>query len=107
MLLESEARAKTVVERMQAAGLDTAVRLAEYGMHIYFNIPQLVSQTPLSKAGNPWNLLENRDHLRDYHQGACPRSDALFARSILLPIPSRLTPAQEDAAAAIIREAVS
>ena len=59
LLLEDEARAKVVVQRMQAAGLDTAVRLAEYGLHIYFNIPQLVSQIPLSPAGNPWSLPEN------------------------------------------------
>jgi 8-amino-3,8-dideoxy-alpha-D-manno-octulosonate transaminase len=107
LLLESEAAAKTAVERLQAAGLSSAVRLANYGLHVYSNIPQLVGKVPLSAAGNPWALPENQQSVYDYRPGACPRSDALFARSILVPIPSRLTRAQENAAAAIIRKAVS
>jgi len=105
-LLESPGLAQRVVRRMQAEGLKSAVRLAEYGLHIYFNIPQLVSKVPLSSAGNPWNLPQNRQSVYDYRKGACPRSDALFERAILLPIPSRLTRAQEQTAAEIIRAAV-
>jgi 8-amino-3,8-dideoxy-alpha-D-manno-octulosonate transaminase len=104
--LESEARARTVVQRMQAAGLDTAVRLAEYGLHIYHNVPQLVGKLPLSPAGNPWNLPRNQALVRDYGKGACPRSDDLFNRSILLPIPSRLDRAHEQVAATIIKAAL-
>ncbi len=107
LLLESEARARAAVRQMQAAGLDTAVRLAEYGLHIYSNIPQLTGKVPLSASGNPWKLPENRHSVYDYRAGACPRSDRLFARSVLVPIPSRLTRVQEQAAAAIIRKAVS
>jgi 8-amino-3,8-dideoxy-alpha-D-manno-octulosonate transaminase len=107
LLLESEAKARTATRRMQAAGLSTAVRLAEYGLHIYSNIPQLTGKVPLSPAGNPWTLPENRQSVYDYRAGACPRSDRLFARSILVPIPSRLTHAQEDSAAAIIRKAAT
>ena len=106
LLLESEAQARTAIQRMQAAGLSSAVRLAEYGLHIYSNIPQLTGKVPLSPAGNPWKLAENGQSIYDYRAGACPRSDGLFARSILVPIPSRLTRAQEKAAAAIIRAAV-
>jgi 8-amino-3,8-dideoxy-alpha-D-manno-octulosonate transaminase len=106
LLVENEAKAKAAVQQMQATGLSTAVRLAEYGMHIYFNIPQLVNKVPLSPAGNPWGLPENRDHVRDYAKGACPRSDELFSRSILIPIPSRLDAALEKAAAQIIKTAL-
>jgi 8-amino-3,8-dideoxy-alpha-D-manno-octulosonate transaminase len=106
LLLQNEAKARAAVRRMQAAGLGAAVRLAEYGMHIYFNVPQLVNKTPLSPAGNPWSLPENRDGIRDYGKGACPRSDDLFSRAILLPIPSRLDAAQEKAAAQIIKAAL-
>ena len=42
-----------------------------------------------------------------YTQGACPRSDELCARAILVPIPSRLTKEQETAAAQIIRQSVT
>jgi 8-amino-3,8-dideoxy-alpha-D-manno-octulosonate transaminase len=107
LLLASEAAAKTAVQRMRAAGLSTAVRLVDYGLHIYSNIPQLVNKAPLSPAGNPWSLPQNQLSVYDYRAGACPRSDELFARSILVPIPSRLTRAQENAAAGIIRMAVS
>ena len=107
LLLENEARARRAVRRLQAAGLDTAVRVADYGLHIYFNIPQLVNKVPLSPAGNPWNLSRNRARIRDYSKGACPVSDDLFARAILVPIPSRLDPAQEKAAAGIIKAALA
>ena len=106
LVLEDEPRARRLVGRMQAAGLASAVRLAEYGLHIYYNVQQLVGKVPLSPAGNPWNLPQNKQSVCDYRKGACPRSDALFARSILLPIPSRLTPRQEEAAAKIIRSAL-
>jgi hypothetical protein len=67
----------------------------------------LTGKVPLSEVGNPWKLPENQHSVYDYRLGACPRSDALFARSILLPIPSRLARAQEATAAAIIRKAVA
>jgi dTDP-4-amino-4,6-dideoxygalactose transaminase len=106
MLLENGRKAKQAVKRMQADGLDTAVRIAEYGLHIYYNVPQLVRKVPLSPAGNPWTLPQNQASVHDYAKGACPRSDALFERSILLPIPSRLSKAQEKAAARIILDAL-
>jgi len=106
LVLGDEAKARRVVEQMQAAGLASAVRLADYGLHIYYNVQQLVGKVPLSPAGNPWNLPQNLQSVCDYRKGACPRSDSLFARSILLPIPSRLTLRQEEAAASIIRSAM-
>jgi dTDP-4-amino-4,6-dideoxygalactose transaminase len=105
--LESSEKAQAVVKHMQDDGLTSAVRLADYGVHIYYNVPQLVGKVPLSPAGNPWNLPDNAQSVYDYGKGACPRSDDLFARSILLPIPSRLTQAQEEAAATIIKAAMS
>ena len=107
LLLENAAKARLVVERMKAAGLLAAVRLAEYGLHIYSNVPQLVGKVPLSPAGNPWNLPQNQGSVYQYAQGTCPRSDALFGRSILLPIPSKLTTAQETGAAKIIKSAMA
>jgi 8-amino-3,8-dideoxy-alpha-D-manno-octulosonate transaminase len=106
-LLESAQRAKDVVRRIQADGLRSAVRLAEYGLHVYSNIPQLVNKVPLSPAGNPWHLPQNKKSAYDYARGACPCSDNLFERAILLPIPSRLTLAQENQAASILRAALT
>jgi 8-amino-3,8-dideoxy-alpha-D-manno-octulosonate transaminase len=106
MILDSPALAQKLTAKMQAAGMRSASRLSDYGMHIYYNVPQLVQRVPLSPAGNPWNLPQNLESVYDYRKGACPRSDDLFGRSVLLPIPSRLTEAQEVAAAKIIKAAL-
>ena len=66
-----------------------------------------MDKVPLSPAGNPWSLSENSQSVYDYHKGVCPNSDALFARSILVPIPSCLTQQQEQAAAEVIRAALT
>jgi dTDP-4-amino-4,6-dideoxygalactose transaminase len=107
LFLDGEARAVKAAARMRAAGLESATRLADYGMHIYHNIPQLVGKVPLSAAGNPWKLPQNSRSVYSYRKGACPRSDALFARAIILPIPSRLSRSREAAAATIIRRCLS
>ncbi len=57
-------------------------------------------------AGNPWNLPENADSVYEYTKGSCPKSDALFARSILIPIPSKLTAEQENFAAETVKSAL-
>ena len=106
LILSDEPRAARAIAIMKEKGLFNAARLSDYGQHLYYNMPSLVRKVPLSPAGNPWSLEENRQSRYDYHKGACPRSDALFARSIVLPIPSKLTRAQEKGAVQIIREAV-
>jgi 8-amino-3,8-dideoxy-alpha-D-manno-octulosonate transaminase len=107
LFLESEPKATDAARRMVEAGLNGACRLADYGLHIYSNVPQLVNKVPLSPAGNPWSLPQNQESARSYGKGACPQSDALFARSILIPIPSRLTSEQETEAAAAIKAALA
>jgi dTDP-4-amino-4,6-dideoxygalactose transaminase len=107
LMLESDTKAIDAARRMAEAGLNGACRLADYGLHIYSNVPQLVNKVPLSPAGNPWNLPQNQDSVGNYGKGACPQSDALFARSIVIPVPSRLTTEQETEAAAVIKAAVA
>jgi dTDP-4-amino-4,6-dideoxygalactose transaminase len=106
MMVENEDKARAAVAKMKEQGLHNVFRIADYGLHIYYNIPSLVGKVPLSPAGNPWSLAENAQSVYSYDKGACPKSDALFARSILLPIPSRLTAEQEEAAAAAVKAAV-
>jgi 8-amino-3,8-dideoxy-alpha-D-manno-octulosonate transaminase len=107
LMLKDEKRALAAAEKMRQFGLGGACRLADYGLHIYYGIPALVGKVPLSPAGNPWSLAENAQSLYSYDKGACPNSDALFARSVIVPIPSRLTPPQEAAGAEAIRAAVA
>jgi len=106
-LLEDQQKALSAVEKMKLFGLHNAYRIADYGLHVYSNIRTLVNKVPLSPAGNPWKLAENAASVYSYQRGACPQSDALFARSVLLPIPSRLSEEQEKAAAEAVRAAVT
>ena len=103
LVLADADRAVRVAEAMKTAGLHNVFRVADYGLHIYSNISPLVCKVALSPAGNPWSLTANRDSQYDYAVGVCPSSDALFARSILLPIPAKLTARQEEQAVDIIR----
>jgi hypothetical protein len=106
MILESEDKALSAVNKMKAGGLHNVFRIADYGLHIYSNILSLVNKVPLSPAGNPWNLIENKASIYDYNKGSCPVSDKLFAKSILLPIPSVLTLDQELGAVEVIKESI-
>lgn len=106
MILETPARAEALFRRLREGGFGNAMLISDYGLHIYSNIAALVRKIPLSAAGNPWHLAENRQSSYNYHKGACPRSDDLFARSVLLPIPSNLTTEQEDHAVDVIRNSL-
>lgn len=106
LILGSESKARGAEAKMRTSGLHNVFRISDYGLHIYYNIPMLVDKIPLSPAGDPWNLPKNAGSVYDYSKGACPQSDDLFSRSIIVPIPSRLTEEQETAAAGAIREAV-
>ena len=107
MHFDTAAKSAAAAEQMRAAGLHNVQYLPEYGLHIYYRIPALVNKVPLSPEGNPWSLHANAHSVFVYGKGTCPRSDALFAKSVLLPIPSRLTTEQEQAAAAVIRQATA
>lgn len=107
LTVDNADKAVAAVAKMKESGLHNVFRIADYGLHIYYNIPSLVGKVPLSAAGNPWSLAENAECNFSYEKGTCPRSDALFARFILVPIPSRLTPQQEEAAAQAIKVAVT
>jgi 8-amino-3,8-dideoxy-alpha-D-manno-octulosonate transaminase len=106
IILENEKKAVKATQHMREEGLDNISRVAEYGLHIYYNMLHLVQKVPLSPSGNPWNLEANRESIYEYSKGTCPKSDELFSRSILVPIPSILTDEQEREAASIIRAAV-
>ena len=107
IVLEDEARAISAEKKLKEGGLHNVFRITDYSLHIYYNIPALVGKVPLSPAGNPWELSENAESVYEYSKGTCPSSDDLFARSVLIPIPSRLTEEQEEAAVEVIKSAVT
>ena len=107
LIFDEAGRARRAAANLKTAGLSNSCRLADYGLHIYSNISALVRKVPLSPAGNPWSLPENVPLARQYGQGACPQSDDLFRRSVLVAVPSRLTRPQERAMAAAVRRALT
>ena len=54
-----------------------------------------VYRTSNDRSGFPWTLAENKDSTARHGRGTCPQADDLFARSLLLAIPSCLTPQDE------------
>jgi 8-amino-3,8-dideoxy-alpha-D-manno-octulosonate transaminase len=106
LCFENESRARQATDNLKK-NVRNVWRLSEYGLHIYHNIGALVKKVPLSPAGNPWSLPQNAESVRDYRKGACPQSDALFARSVLITIPSKLTRAQEKEMIEAIRASLS
>jgi 8-amino-3,8-dideoxy-alpha-D-manno-octulosonate transaminase len=94
--------AQRVNRALRAEGLVTFpqgvsnVVMTDWGLHLYYNNVSLVNTTSVDGHGFPWNLAENQPLLRSYSKGTCPKADSLFERSILLPIPSCLTPKDED-----------
>ncbi len=96
--------ARGVAKACAAGGL-TCVHLPDYGLHVYYNVRALVEKRSNSADGFPWSHPSNAALVRDYRRGALPRTDDLLARSVVLPVPSRLTPQQEDDYVAVFRKA--
>jgi dTDP-4-amino-4,6-dideoxygalactose transaminase len=110
LTLPDRASAGAVNRRLRAHGIATScveasnVILEDYGLHIYFNIPALVSKLGTDERGTPWTLEENRGSIYDYHRGVCPRSDDLFARTQMLTIASNLEEQDVEDILAAFRE---
>jgi len=101
-IYRTPAAARTVNKRLRFHSIACStpatsnVILADYGLHIYFNIAALHKKVGTDSAGTPWTLEQNRNSIHDYDRGACPVADDLFERSQLLAIPSCLTRQDED-----------
>jgi len=94
--------AKDVNQALRAEGIVTHpqglsnIRMADWGLHLYYNIVSLVQKRSVDKLGFPWALSENKGANVQYEKGTCPVADDLFERSIIMSIPSCLTPQDEE-----------
>lgn len=71
----------------------TNLRMTDWGLHIYYNIPALVKKLPVSNGNNPWADPRNSAICeKSYAKGSLPTCDDLIARTLLLCIPPTLTP---------------
>lgn len=85
----------------------TNVVMTDWGLHIYYNIPSLVLKTSIDKSNFPWGLAENRESRAEYNKGTCPNADSLFEKTILIAIPSCLTPQDEEDVVAAFQKVLS
>jgi dTDP-4-amino-4,6-dideoxygalactose transaminase len=98
----TEKMARAVNARMRWHGIVCSadavsdVILADYGLHVYSNIPALVHRAGTDRSGAPWSLEANRNSVYSYDHGACPVADDLFRRTQLLTIPACLTQRDEQ-----------
>jgi dTDP-4-amino-4,6-dideoxygalactose transaminase len=67
------------------------VRLADYHLHIYYHVRALVERLSNSPDGHPWTHPANVPLIRNYARGACPQSDDLFERAVMISVPSKLS----------------
>ena len=99
---KNAATAQKVNQALRAEGITTYpqglsnIQMTDWGLHLYYNIVSLVAHRSIDDGGFPWNLSENANSEKSYQKGTCPRADDLFARSIIMSIPSCLTSQDED-----------
>src|SRR5262249_19961779 len=99
---ESAGIAKDVNQALRAEGIVTYpqglsnIRMADWGLHLYYNIASLVQKRSVDKLGFPWALRENQRAHMQYEKGTCPVADDLFESSIIMSVPSCLTPQDEE-----------
>ena len=99
-------RAAGFAAQASAAGL-TCIHLPAYGLHVYSNVKALTEKRSNSPEGFPWTHPANVPLARDYRRGALPFTDKLLDCSVICPVPSNLSPQQEDAFASVLRYAWS
>jgi 8-amino-3,8-dideoxy-alpha-D-manno-octulosonate transaminase len=103
-MFEGPDEASGFASRSNGVGLPCTY-LPDYGLHVYSNILALVKKSSNSPDGFPWTHPKNTDSEYGYGKGALPETDALLARSVVLPVPSCLSREQEEEFAALFRKA--
>jgi 8-amino-3,8-dideoxy-alpha-D-manno-octulosonate transaminase len=75
----------------------TNIRMIDWGMHLYFNIPSLVHKASVSDGNNPWDDPRNPiGRAIRYDKGTLPVCDDLMERTLLLCVPPVLSPRDID-----------
>jgi len=74
-----------------ASGGISNIRMTDWGLHIYYNIPGLVHKLPVSARQSPWTDPRNAASAGIcYDRGTLPKCDDLISRTLLLCIPPSL-----------------
>lgn len=108
IIFENRSRAYEFKEKLLANGIEVEadgfypIHMEEWGLHIYYNLPNLVHKRPSMGPISVWELEENH-FARDYQygKGTLPRLDSFVERTVLFCIASNLTEEHKE----IIRQA--
>ncbi len=92
--------AKRFAAAVRAEGVPCAQMYG--GRPVYMN-PAVLDRRTASGRGGPWACAEHPTH-RTYGEGLCPRTEALVARSIIVPIGVGYTDRDCDDVAATVRK---
>jgi 8-amino-3,8-dideoxy-alpha-D-manno-octulosonate transaminase len=95
--------AKRFAAAMRAEGVPSAQMYG--GRPVYLN-PAVVARQTASGKGGPWACAGHATD-RTYGEGLCPRTEALVARSVIVPIGVRYTARDCDDVAAAVRKVAS
>jgi 8-amino-3,8-dideoxy-alpha-D-manno-octulosonate transaminase len=92
--------AKRFAAAVRAEGVPCAQMYG--GRPVYLNAAVLARRTASGKGG-PWNCAEHPTD-RTYGEGLCPRTEALVARSVIIPLGVKYTDRDCDDVAAAVRK---
>ncbi len=102
MFLPDGVTAQRFIEAMRAEGVPAGQMYN--GKPVYLT-PSLLAKRTASGKGGPWNCAEHPTDVA-YHQGLCPTTEALAARSVIVPIRSTYSDQDcDDVAAALSKVA--
>ena len=92
--------AKRFAAALRAEGVPSAQM---YGARPVYLNPAVIDQRTASGKGGPWACAEHPTD-RTYGEGLCPRTEALVARSVIVPIGVGYTDRDCDDVAAAVRK---
>ncbi len=100
LFLEDKPTARRFVEAMRAEGIPAGQMYD--GKPVYLT-PSIVAKRTASGKGGPWNCAEHPTAV-EYYAGLCPKTEALVARSAVVPIRSTYSESDcDDVAAAVTK----
>jgi 8-amino-3,8-dideoxy-alpha-D-manno-octulosonate transaminase len=89
--------AAKVARALRAEGMSTGtIPMSEWGLHLYYNNVSLLRRASAERGGYPWTHPSNQAVETHYEKGSCPTADSLFERSVIAPIPSRMSAEDEQ-----------
>lgn len=91
---ESKEMADKFCEALKAEGIPAGGPPPE--LHQYRNMTNLLSKAAITTAGCPWSCPFNKESVMEYSADLLPRSNDILDRSLMVPMPPKLTEQDEE-----------